>query len=148
VDPDHLLRCCLALSKKHELLLLEGAGGLLVPLTRTISTLDFALRIGMPIIVVARSGLGTLNHSLLTLRAAREAGLSVATLILNRTAPEPANKDDRRIEADNVRVLEESGGVEVIGPLPYIPGAGENLAATGELAAQLANILERDSISL
>jgi dethiobiotin synthetase len=148
VDPDHLIRCCAELSGKHELLLVEGAGGLLVPLTRTVSTLDFAVLLGLPLIVVARSGLGTLNHSLLTLHAAREAGLYVAALILNRTGPQSESEDDRLIEADNVRVIAESGGVKVIGPLPHVPGAGENLTATRELASQLVNMLESDSISL
>lgn len=148
VDLDHLLRCCQQLSGKHELLLVEGAGGLLVPLTRKDSTLDLALRLGLPLLVVARAGLGTLNHSLLTLRVANESGLNVAALILNHTGPEPESRNDRLIAADNARLIAQTGAVQVIGPLPYLPGAGGDVAATRRLAAQLGNILESDSITL
>ena len=147
VDLAHLWRCCHELSGKHELLVVEGAGGLLVPLTRKDSTLDFAVRLGLPLIVVARAGLGTLNHSLLTLRAAREAGLGVAAIILNRTGPEPGSENERLIEADNARFIAQAGAVKVIGPLPYVPGAGRDVAATRKLAVQLGNIPGSDSIT-
>ncbi len=148
VDPAHLEQCCHVLAAKHELLLVEGAGGLLVPLTRTVSTLDIAVRLGLPLLVVARAGLGTLNHSLLTLRAARQAGLNVAAVLVNRTGPQPENEDERKIEADNLRVIAETGKVKVIGPLPYLPGAGEDVQATRKLASQLAKMLESESITL
>lgn len=148
IDLDHLQRCCQQLSGKHELLLVEGAGGLLVPLTRKDSTLDLAVRLGLPLLVVARAGLGTLNHSLLTLRVAHQAGLNVAALILNHTGPEPGSKNDRLIVADNARLIAQAGAVQVIGPLPYLPGAGREVAATRKLAVQLGNIPESDSITL
>ncbi len=147
VDPDHLQRCCRKLAGRHELLLVEGAGGLLVPLTRTVSTLDLAVGLGLPLLVVARAGLGTLNHSLLTLRVAREAGLDVAALILNRAGPESGSENERLIEADNARFIAQAGGVEVIGPLPYVPEAGRDAAATRKLAVQLGNISESASIT-
>lgn len=148
VDPGHLERCCRQLGALHELVLVEGAGGLMVPLTRTVSTLDLAVQLNLPLIIVARAGLGTLNHSLLTIRAAHDAGLEIATLILNRTGPEPQSEDDRLIEADNVRVIAETGGVKVTGPLTFVPGAGEDPQATRELATQLENVLDTTSLNL
>ena len=148
VDIDCLENCCRELAARHDMLLVEGAGGLLVPLTRTVSTLDFALRLALPLVIVARAGLGTLNHSLLTVAATRKAGLDIAALILNRTAPEPQSEEDQLIEADNVRTIAETGKVQVAGPLPFLPGAGETSTATRELASHLAKILDSASITL
>lgn len=73
----------LAWRGRCDLLVVEGAGGLLCPLTETETFADFAAWTGLPLIVVARRGLGTINHTLLTLEAARSRGLSVAGVILN-----------------------------------------------------------------
>ena len=115
-------------------LVVEGAGGLLVPLTRHFLTIDLAARLGLPLVVVARAGLGTINHTLLTLRAARSAGLAVAAVVLNRAQPVEDRPEARRLERDNRRVIAELGGVTVLGPLPHLPGAGKLPAATRELA--------------
>ena len=148
VDISLLEKCCRELAARHDMLIVEGAGGLLAPLRREMTTLDFAARLDLPLIIVARAGLGTINHSLLTVRAAREAGVEVACVVLNRSQSEPPGEDEKKIEADNVRIIAELGGVEVLGPLPHVPGAGEDVAATRKLAAQLANIFPADSITL
>jgi dethiobiotin synthetase len=69
--------------KRFELLLVEGIGGWLVPLTARVTVADWVARRGWPIIIVARAGLGTLNHTLLTLEAARQRGVKIAAVILN-----------------------------------------------------------------
>lgn len=63
----------------------EGAGGLLVPITRNYSIADLARDLAIPVIIVARLGLGTLNHTLLTVRQAQATGLKIAGVILNDT---------------------------------------------------------------
>jgi dethiobiotin synthetase len=68
--------------------IIEGAGGLLVPITKTTLTRDFIKALGFPLIVVANTQLGTLNHTLLTLQAAEAAGIPVLGLILSG-APQP-----------------------------------------------------------
>ncbi len=72
-----------ALREDHDVLLIEGAGGITVPLTAGFTFLDLAAHWGLPVLIVARTGLGTLNHSVLTERAARAAGLRVMGLVLN-----------------------------------------------------------------
>lgn len=67
-----------------DLVIIEGAGGWRVPITPTIDMAAFAGRLGLPVIVVARASLGTINHSLLTLEAVERDGCSVAALVLSR----------------------------------------------------------------
>ncbi|MGB1416402.1 MAG: dethiobiotin synthase [Synechococcus sp.] len=88
-------------------LIIETAGGLMVPLTRNWLQLDQLQRWACPIVLVARSGLGTLNHTLLSLEALRHRGLEVIGVILNGPP-----------HADNPATLEQFGKVSVIGHLP------------------------------
>lgn len=88
-------------------LIIETAGGLMVPLTRTWLQLDQLQRWACPIVLVARSGLGTLNHTLLSLEALQHRGLEVIGVILNGPP-----------HADNPATLEQFGKVSVIGHLP------------------------------
>lgn len=77
-----------ALAARHEAVLVEGAGGLLVPLTDRETYADLAAALGMPVLVVARAGLGTVNHVSLTVEALRHRALPLAGIVLNRTAPD------------------------------------------------------------
>jgi malonyl-CoA O-methyltransferase len=88
-------------------LLVEGAGGVLVPLNDDALMIDLMERLGLPVVVVARSGLGTINHTLLTLAALRGRGLVVAGVVL--------------IGPDNARnraAIEHFGAVRIIGQIP------------------------------
>ena len=75
------------LSEKHNSLLVEGAGGWLVPVTDTESIADFAVRLALPVIVVVANRLGCVNHTLLTLESIRARGLHCPGIILNHLAP-------------------------------------------------------------
>ena len=88
-------------------LVVETAGGLLVPLRRDLLQIDQLQTWGLPVLLVARSGLGTLNHTLLSLEALRRRQIPILGLLLN--GPD---------HADNPRTLEELGGVRVLGCLP------------------------------
>ena len=114
-----------------DALLVEGAGGLLCPLALSsggtgVSVLDVAADLGFPLLIVARAGLGTVNHTLLTLAAARSRGVPVAGVLLNeRARPDPE-------AATNAALIERFGGVRVfgvIGPGGGLP-AGIDWAAT------------------
>lgn len=103
------------LSRRHACMLVEGIGGLEVPLDGRRTVLDLAERLGLPLIIVADAGLGTLNHTLLTLRAARQRGLTVAGVILNRRQPRPS-----LAERTNPEVLRRLGGVPILGVVPRL----------------------------
>lgn len=81
-----------------EAIVVEGAGGWLAPLTETESVADVARDFGLPVLVVARLGLGTLNHTLLTLEAIERRGLKVAGIVMNEA--EPRNRDNRQSQAE------------------------------------------------
>lgn len=79
-------------------LLVEGVGGLLCPLTEKESVADLAVALRLPAVVVARRSLGTLNHTLLTLEAARSRGLNVAGVVVNETVPPCGLADETNVE--------------------------------------------------
>ncbi len=87
--------------------IVEGAGGVLVPINRTSLMVDLIQQLGLPALVVTRTTLGTINHTLLTLEALRARRVSVAGVVMN--GPE---------DADNRRSIETYGGVPVVGELP------------------------------
>ncbi len=89
-------------------LLVEGVGGLLVPLSAQASVRDLAALIGLPLLIAARPGLGTINHSLLTLEAARQAGLDVRAIVMT-----PWPQDPGEMERSNRDTVERVGGVPV-----------------------------------
>jgi dethiobiotin synthetase len=91
-----------------EVLVIEAVGGLLVPLDHGSSVRDLARAVGLPLLVAARPGLGTINHTLLTLEAARTAGLQVAGVVLT---PWPDAPDT--IERSNLETIGRLGEVEV-----------------------------------
>src|SRR5918912_1688031 len=79
-----ILDAARALAARHAALVVEGAGGLLVPLTERETYADLAGALGLPVLVVARAGLGTVNHTALTVEALRARGLALAGVVLNR----------------------------------------------------------------
>jgi dethiobiotin synthetase/malonyl-CoA O-methyltransferase len=93
-------------------LVIEGAGGALVPLNDTDLMVDLMARLGLPLVVVARSGLGTINHTLLTLEALKARALPVAGVIMSGT-PNDANR----------KAIEHFSGLPVVGQLPLLDGA-------------------------
>jgi dethiobiotin synthetase len=103
-----------ALAVRHQAIVVEGAGGLLVPLTDEATYADLAVALGLPVIVVARAGLGTVNHAALTVEALRRRGLAIAAVVLNRTAP----TDDPSVP-HNAAEIARLTGVNVVGPLAF-----------------------------
>jgi dethiobiotin synthetase len=83
VRVDKIMAAYRALARAHDFVIVEGAGGVLVPLNRRHTMLDLMKRMRLPVLVVARAGLGTLNHTLLTLNELHRARLRVAGVILN-----------------------------------------------------------------
>ncbi len=113
---DALAGAVRAWQRPGAVVLVEGVGGLLCPLTERETVADLAGVLGMPLVVVCRRSLGTLNHTLLTLEVARTRGLPVAGLVVNETAP-PSGL----AEATNVEELKRRGGVPLLAVVPYQP---------------------------
>lgn len=97
-----------------DFLLVEGAGGLLVPLGGGKSIADLAVLLGLPLLIVARPSLGTINHTLLTIEAARARGLLVQGVIFSCGAADV----ERDAAASNAAEIQAGSGVPVLGTLP------------------------------
>jgi dethiobiotin synthetase len=98
----------------HEILLVEGIGGILCPVTRAMSVADLAKEFRLPLLVVARSTLGTINHTALTISAARARGLVVAGVVVNRYNHESPDLAEMTSPDEIQRVT----GVRVLGLVP------------------------------
>jgi dethiobiotin synthetase len=111
----------------QDTLVVEGVGGLLVPIAERFSVRDLAVELGLPILIAARTDLGTINHTLLTLDAARAVGLEVRAVVLT-----PWPSDPSVIERSNSETIERLGAVEVC-HLPHITDPSlSGLARAGE----------------
>ncbi len=108
-----------------DVLVVEGVGGLLVPLGDEHDIRDLAVALGLPIVIAARPGLGTINHSLLTIEAARAAGLDVRAVVLTPWPVEPSV-----MERSNRETIARRSGVEVA-TLPAVTPDVDALAAAG-----------------
>lgn len=125
---------------RYDALLVEGAGGVAVPLANDALAIDWIAELGAPVLIVARSGLGTINHTLLTAAMLREKGVTVLGVVLNDGAEERsrlADHNDRREGSENrngndlsiatnAQMIERYGGLRVLGRFPSLPGEPES----------------------
>ena len=109
IDPGILRTSAAAAAAAGEVLVCEGVGGLLVPLTPDYLVRDLARELGYPLVIAAGPGLGTINHTLLTIGAARAAGLEVRAVVLT---PWPAAPGE--LELSNRATIADLGEVEVL----------------------------------
>ena len=128
VSCDDLMASSELLFRKYDLMLVEGVGGFAVPLNSKELMSDFAVRLNFPVIVMASPGLGTVNHTLLTVEAIRRRGLQVAGVVLNGYDTEPLRVNDWEelihgtIISDssqtNPLLIEQFAEVDVVGMIP------------------------------
>jgi dethiobiotin synthetase len=135
LDLDTLVGRARGLAADADVLVVEGVGGLLVPLTPVVLVRDFAVALGLPLVVAARPGLGTINHTLLTLEAARAAGLRVAAVVLTPWPERPS-----MIERSNAATIARLGEAEVAG-LPLVARGDPELLAAAAAALPISTWL-------
>ena len=116
IDISLILENFRRLQAKHDRMLVEGIGGLLVPLTADYSVSDLIKDMNLPLIIVSRFSLGTINHTLLTVKAARETGVEIAGIILNHSEDRSLNE----IELGQASLIQELSNVPVLGECPFI----------------------------
>jgi dethiobiotin synthetase len=114
IEPPRLRAAATRAAAGADVLIVEGVGGLLVPLTYDYLVRDFARDLDLPVLIVARPGLGTVNHTLLTLESARAAGLEVVAVVFTNWPDDPGQP-----ELSNRLTVAALGGVEVatLGPV-------------------------------
>lgn len=115
IDLDAILSAYHELSGRHAATIVEGAGGLLVPLTDCVSIADLASRIGLPVVIVARAALGTINHTLLTIEAARSRDLDIHGVVYNHVDPPTGDPS----ETESPAVVARISGVPPLAVVPH-----------------------------
>jgi dethiobiotin synthetase len=108
IGREQLLAAARAAAATADTFVCEGVGGLLVPLAPSYLVRDFAVELGLPVVIAASPGLGTINHTLLTIEAARAAGLSIEAVVLTPWPEQPG-----AIEESNRQTIAAAGEVEV-----------------------------------
>jgi len=133
LDPRALVAATRDAAAGADVVVVEGVGGLLVPLAPGFGVRELAAELGLPLVIAARPGLGTINHTLLTVEAARAAGLDVRAVVLT-----PWPEDPSVIERSNRTTIADLTGLPVE-TLPLLPGPDPTaLAEAGTpLAARL-----------
>ncbi len=109
IDAERVARAARAAAAGADFIVCEGVGGLLVPLTPSWNVRALAVELGYPLVIVAPPGLGTINHTMLTVESARSVGLKIAAIVLNPWPAEPTT-----IEADNRETVANLSGVPVL----------------------------------
>lgn len=138
IDVERLLERFDRLADRHAIMLVEGAGGLLVPITEKVSFLDLADRLQLPLVVVIGSRLGALNHARLTVEAALAARVPVAGAIVNRATAERSTA-----RTTNLSVLRRLLPIPVLGEIPHLSDIrGNTLWRSPVLQRILASYLD------
>ena len=116
VDIEKIKKAYRELARRYNVIIVEGIGGLLVPINKEYFVLDLARDFGLPLIVVSRPGLGAINHTMLTVNYAINEGLDVAGIIINYTRP----PEGTLAEDTNPEIIRRLSPVPVIGIFPYL----------------------------
>jgi len=116
IDLDKIKTAYKELSNRYDVVIVEGIGGLLVPIKRGYFVIDLAKDFGLPIIVVSKPGLGTINHTMLTVNYAINKGLDIAGIIINYTRA----SEGTLAESTNPEIIRRLSPVPVIGIFPYL----------------------------
>lgn len=123
----------------HDLTIVEGAGGLLAPVTEDQAIADLVFFLGLPLVIVAPSRLGAINHTALTVECARTRGITVKGIVLNHVSPDTNDLSQRY----NRQEIERLTGVTILGEVPFMDPAKKDapfLAQEGvfrEIASRL-----------
>lgn len=130
IDPARIAGSLETIRRGKDFVVVEGAGGLMVPLRGGYLVADLASRLGLPLLVVSRASLGTINHTLLTIFAARTMELPMAGFIINRTPSTPGVA-----EQEAPHQLAALASADLLGVLPDVAGTSE------EKVEQLADVI-------
>jgi dethiobiotin synthetase len=124
INISRILSAYRKLRQSHQGIIVEGAGGLLVPLKQNYLIVDLVRDMNLPLIIVARPTLGTINHTLLTINSARKYGLKIKGFIVNYY---DKNIKKGWTEKLSPVIIERISGVRYLGEIPYLGKLNRNL---------------------
>jgi len=154
VDLDAIFAAYRRLEESADVVIVEGIGGLLCPISDDFWVIHLAMMMALPVVIVARPGLGTINHTLLTIHAARSAGLRVAGVVINRyiadpanyildedgTEPAPIDHDTEIAILTNPTQVAQRGGTQI---LALVPEDTETSVADGKLGGEVSYAIDQ-----
>jgi dethiobiotin synthetase len=115
IDVQRIVSAYEALASRHDCMLIEGVGGVMVPLAPGFLVTDLIHLLRLPVLIVARSGLGSINHTLLTVECLRRRDIPIVGILFNNPTAPPDNADRH----DTIRTILQWTGLRLIGELPY-----------------------------
>ena len=130
------------LLQTRDCVIVEGVGGLLVPIADHFLVADLALRLQLPLLIVARAALGTINHTLLTIEAARARGLSINGAIYNARSPGPPDLSAQLSPGVVTRI----SGIPSAGKIPYDPHVDVDAGRLGRMPELIDAHIDLDLI--
>ncbi len=142
VDLDQIRRAYAELEKNYDFIIVEGIGGLMVPINPKYYVTDLIREFRLPILVVSKPGLGTINHTLLTIDAARIRGLEIKGIVFNRVPR--ANLS--MAEMTNPKVIHELTKLPLLGALPDVEGLDVERGKFGALREMFQERVRIDSL--
>lgn len=129
IDLDSIDKALAELYKKHEIVIVEGVGGTMVPIKDNYSLIDLVQDIGLPVIIVSATRLGTINHTLLTIEALKRRGIEIAGLIFNQ-----GNREDEGEAAKRgPKLIERLTGMPLLGTIPKVANLSVEEGRLGNL---------------
>ncbi|MDD5434759.1 MAG: dethiobiotin synthase [Nitrospira sp.] len=107
-----------ALCRRHEYMIVEGIGGIMVPIKKDIYVADLIKKLGLPAIIITRPDLGTINHTLLTIDYMKNKKIHIKGIVINHTA---RGKKTLAVKTCS-ETIEKHSGIAVIGVIPFLTG--------------------------
>ena len=115
IDVQRIVSAYEALAARHDCMLIEGIGGVMVPVTPDRLVIDLIHQLRLPVLIVARSGLGSINHTLLTVECLKRRDIPIVGILFNNPTAPPDNADGH----ETIRTILQWTGLRLIGELPY-----------------------------
>lgn len=138
IRPDFLVRLCRDMGAAHDLMLVEGAGGIMVPLVADYTYADLARELGLAVLVVVGNRLGAINHAVLSIEHGTCLGLNVCGYILNEVG-----SDRTPATATNAETLQEMTKVPCLGMIPFLGAPRAGAGPPPETRPDLGSVFER-----
>lgn len=139
IDLNLIRNAYLELERMHDIVIVEGAGGIAVPLKNKFLISDLITYLGMPAIIVARAALGTINHTFLTLEHAKRTGIPVIGVIVN-------NYRGGVAEETSPKIINELTGIPVLGIIPHDPAIDVERGRPGDIVSLVEESIDIERI--
>ncbi|SNQ61296.1 dethiobiotin synthase [Candidatus Methanoperedens nitratireducens] len=139
IDLNLIRNAYLELERMHDIVIVEGAGGIAVPLKNKFLISDLITYLGMPAIIVARAALGTINHTFLTLEHAKRTGIPVIGVIVN-------NYRGGVAEETSPKIINELTGIPVLGIIPHDPAIDVEWGRPGDIVSLVEESIDIERI--